>query len=113
MSQPPFRPVGRRDTDKERIVLRPVPPHLFGHVPDNARPVEKAAPILVGTVVRQWRIEFVQQIAVRGMDLDDLETRFLRPFRCLSERFHDLGNSRFVQWFWLGIVVREWPADSD
>src|ERR1700722_444952 len=68
-----FGPVGCTDPDKKRIARGPVPPHGADDLRQQPDPVLKVAPILIPPMIAQRRKELMDQIPMRGVDLDHLE----------------------------------------
>ncbi len=68
-----FHPVGDRHADAEGLVLGPDGAHRVEHFQGIADVVFQAAAISIAALVRGRREEFMQQIAVRGMNFDQLE----------------------------------------
>ena len=64
-----FHPVGGRHADAEGLVLGPDGAHRV----EQAHAVFQAAAIGIAALVEGRREEFMQQIAVRGMNFDQLE----------------------------------------
>ena len=52
------------------------------------------------------REEFMEQIAVRGMNFDNLESCFERPARPVCKGVHDAANSFLRKRLWKRILVR-------
>src|SRR5439155_18783686 len=67
--------VDRRDANEERPGRRPCLAHGAGDFQREAHPVLARAAVLVGARIRERREKAMQQIAVRGVDLDDIEAR--------------------------------------
>ena len=67
-------PVGCREPDEQRRVGRGIPDRVDDAQQQSRAVLERAA-VLVVAEVRQRREELVQQVAVRGVDLEQLEAR--------------------------------------
>jgi hypothetical protein len=85
-----LHPVDGRDAHEERQRIRPRAADRGGHFQRKAYAAVECAAILVGAVVRQGREKLVDQVAVRGVDFDDLESGGDGPPRgrreCLDDR---------------------------
>ncbi len=66
--------VRRRDADEERLVRRPYRAHGVGDFEREAHAVFAAAAVAVGALVGDGREELVDEIAVRGVNFDDVES---------------------------------------
>ena len=65
--------VDRRHPHEQRPVGRPDGAHRLDHLEREPHPALERAAVLVGPPVGQRREELVQQVAVRGVQLDDVE----------------------------------------
>ncbi len=74
-----FRPVGGADAHAERLIGRPGGPHRADNLEREAHSVFERTAIFVGAMVRKWREELVQQIAMGRVDLDQIEAGAQRP----------------------------------
>ena len=68
--QPPSAQSVRREADEQRRTRGSGIPHRIDDAQEQARAVLERAAVLVGAQVRQRREELVQQVAVRGVDLE-------------------------------------------
>src|ERR1039458_9461212 len=68
-----LHPIDSRDAHEEGQGIRPRGADRSGDFQRKADAAVECAAILVGAVVRQGREKLVDQVAVRGVDLDDLE----------------------------------------
>ena len=66
------------DAQEQRLVLRPCGAHRLRHLERKARAAGEVAAVGVVALVRQGRQELVHQVAVRVVDLEDLEAGFQR-----------------------------------
>ncbi len=71
-------PVGRRDAHTQRALARPLGAHRVEHLQREAHAVVQAAAMRVAALVAQRRQEAVQQVAVGGVQLDQLEAQARR-----------------------------------
>jgi hypothetical protein len=69
-----FGPVGPRDPHADRPVRREGLADGVEHLERKAEPVLQRAPVRVVPEVRQRRQELVEQVAVRPMDLNGVES---------------------------------------
>ncbi len=74
-------PVGCGDADEQRQMVRPLCAHRVHNLQHEAGAVVEAAAVVVGAAIRERRQEFVKQVAVRRVNLDDVESRLERPAR--------------------------------
>ena len=72
-----FDPVVRRDAHRHRLVVRPDRAHRAEHLQRKAQPVFERAAVFVGALVGERRDERRQQIAVRAVQLEPVETGLL------------------------------------
>ncbi len=79
-----FDPVGRRDAHAQRLVARPRLAAGLEHLERKAPALFHRAAILVAAPVAERREELVQQIAVRAVQLDQVETQ---PQAALDRRY--------------------------
>ena len=70
-----FHVIDRRDAREERPRRRPRLAHRARHLERKAHAVLARAAVLVGARIGERRKKGVQQVAVRGVDLDDVEAR--------------------------------------
>ena len=70
-------PVGRRYADEERQMRGPIVANRIDDLQHQARAVLEAAAVCICALVGERREKLVQQIAVCGMDLDELEARLV------------------------------------
>src|SRR5208282_5106746 len=87
-----FFPIRRRNAHEKRQALRPNLPDSSDNLRRQANSIFQIAAILVRPRVRKRRQELVQQIAVRGMDFNHLESRRQRAFRRFLERPDNFSN---------------------
>ena len=70
-------PVDGRDAHAERLALGPGLAHRLEDLERQAHAVLEAAAVGIGALVRQRREELMQQVAVRGVQLDHVEAEAL------------------------------------
>jgi hypothetical protein len=85
-------PVGRRHPDDHRLAGREGGAHGVHDLDDQPDAVLERTAVTVGPLVRQRRQELVQQVAVRGVHLDDVEAGLVGPARARGERIDDAGD---------------------
>nr|GEU28584.1 hypothetical protein [Tanacetum cinerariifolium] len=90
-------PVGGRDAHADRAVGRKRGAHGVEHLERKAGAVFQRAAVFVGAQVRQRREELVQQVAVRGMDLDGVDADVRRPARRCREAVADAAQAVLVE----------------
>jgi hypothetical protein len=71
--EPAGKPVAAGDAGAHRLLLRPCRAHRTGDLERQAQAVLEAAAVVVGALVRQRRDELVEEIAVRRVELDEIE----------------------------------------
>lgn len=87
-----LEPIRRRDAHEQRHVARNGRAHALDDLERQPRPVLEAPAVLVAAAVRHGRQELVQQVAVRAVDLDEVEARRDRAPRRARERRPDLRD---------------------
>src|ERR1700733_1258651 len=101
-------PVGRRDLDAHRLFRRKHRAHGIEHFERITHPVLQGPAIFIGALVGDRRQELVQQIAVRAMQLDGVDTQPAGAPRGFDEGLanalepHDIEYERLQ----LAILVR-------
>src|SRR5664280_810328 len=80
-----LNPVGGGDADEERQMGWPCGANGVHHFQQQAGAIAKAAAEGICAPVRQWRKKLVEQIAVRGVNLDKVKMRSQGPLRCLGK----------------------------
>src|SRR3984957_10377689 len=102
-------PVGRRDLDADRLFRRKHRAHRIEHFERIPHPVLQRSAIFVGALVGDRRQELVQQIAVRAMQLNGVDTQPAGAPRGFDEGLanplepHDIEYERLQ----LAILVRD------
>ena len=86
-------PVGAGDPDDQRQGGGYGGPHRVHDLEQQPDPVLEGAAVRVLAVVRERREELVQQVAVRGVQLDQVEARRDRPAGRGREGLDDLGDA--------------------
>jgi len=69
-----FRPIGSGDADKEGQVGRPLGANGVNDLQEHADAVFEAAAVVVGSLIGEGGEEFVEQVAVGGVDFDKVES---------------------------------------
>ena len=80
-----FNPVGGRDADKEGEVGRPCGSDGIDDLQEEACAAFEAAAVSIGALIGERREELMQQIAVSGMDLNEVEASGEGPLCRLRE----------------------------
>ena len=75
----PFHPIGRRNAREQRHVVGHQPAQLLGDAEDQPHAILEAAAIFVGSLIAERRKKLVEQIAVGGVDFDELEASLNGP----------------------------------
>ena len=88
-----FRPLARRDAEKEREFLGPLAANGLDDLAQQACAILEAATVLVGARVGERREELVDQIAVRAVELDHLEAGVEGAARGIGEGRNNILNS--------------------
>ena len=104
-----LEPVGGADAEEERHRRRDHVADQVDELEHQPRAVLEAAAVLVGALVRDRRHELVQQVAVRAVDLDDVEAGSQRAVRGGREggfELLDLGSGHGV-WLCQAFRVRD------
>ena len=81
----------------QREARGPSRPHALHDTEQEARAVLSAAAMFVGTPVAQRREEALNKVAMRGVDLNQLESRPRRPPRGIGEIRSHLGYAGAVE----------------
>src|ERR1700733_1438137 len=95
-----FNPVGRGDLDADRLFRREYRTHGVEHFERITHPVLQGAAIFVRALVGDRRQKLVQQVAVRAMQLDGVDTQSARPPRGFDKGLanalepHDIERER-------------------
>src|ERR1700722_17099068 len=84
-------PVGRRNLDADRLVLRKRRAHRIEPLQRIAQPVLQAATILIGAPIGYRRQELVQQIAVRAVQFETVEAE---PLGAFGGRYESVADAR-------------------
>ena len=92
--EPALDPVGRGQPDEQRLVVGPGRADGVGRLDEQPRAVLQRAAVLVVALVGQRREELVQQVAVGGVQLDDVEPGVVGASRGGGERRGDARRSR-------------------
>ncbi len=79
-----------RQPHEQRLVLRPVHPHRFGHLGDEPHPVQFGAAIFVRALVGFFRQELVHEIAVGAVQLQHVEAGGIGAPRRLAPGLHQI-----------------------
>ena len=81
-----------REAHEQRLGRRPVGAHAFHHLDGEPHPVKFAAAILVVAHVGERREELVDQVAVRHVEIENVEARLVGAPRRLAPALDDFGN---------------------
>ena len=87
--EPALDPVGRGQPDEQRLVVGPRGADGVGRLDEQPGAVLQRAAVLVVALVGQRREELVQQVAVGGVQLDDVEAGVVGPAGGRGERRGD------------------------
>lgn len=87
-----LRPVGGGDAEEERLVVGPHGADRVDDLEGEAHPVVEGAAVLVRADVGVRREELADQVAVRAVDLGDLEARVQGATGALGELGDDLAD---------------------
>ena len=98
------RPVRRGDPDEQGQAFGPDRADRFHHLEAEPHAVVERAAVGVGPRVAERREELVQQVAVRGVDLDDLDAEMPRANGCRPKRLYDRAQPLRVERLrhWIG-----------
>ncbi len=102
---PPVGPVGARQAHRQRERVRPHGAHRVHHLQQDAHAVREGAAVAVGALVGERGQEAVQQVAVCGVQFDQLNARGVRAARGVGKGRHQAVDPRLVQRGHLGIAV--------
>src|SRR3954447_26893061 len=83
-------PIGSGDAHEERQMIRPRLPHAFGDAERKAHAILERPAVFVRAHVAERREELVQEIAVRHVQLDDVEACIQRQLGGPDELLDDL-----------------------
>src|SRR6267142_1204231 len=92
-----LHPVGRRDAHEQRPAVRPTRPHGARDLQQDADAVLERAAVGVRAVVRERREEFVEQVPVRGVQLEDTEAGAERALRRVAKGLDDPRDALAVE----------------
>lgn len=98
-------PVGGRDPDEERLVLRPGRPHRGNDLQREPHPTLDVTAVAIGAEVGDRVQELVQQVPVCPVQLDDVETGVDSAQRRRDEVVKDLRDPGRVERRRLGVVA--------
>ena len=100
-------PVGGGDADEDGQMLWPRGADGFDHFEGESGAVFEAAAVLVGAVVGERREELVEEIAVGGVDLDEVEASGEGAMSCCDEVGDDFVHAGAVEGGGDGVGVVE------
>src|SRR5580693_2090698 len=86
-------PIAGRDADEQRVANGPDAANGADNFEEEARAIFEGTAVGIGAVVGERREEFVEQVAVRGMDFDHLKTGLRGTRGGSSEIFDHFLNS--------------------
>ena len=106
---PSLDPVGGRDAHAHRQIGRHCGTHGIEHFERKAHAVFQRAAVVVDAVVRQRRQELVQQVAMRGMQFDDIQAEAGGAAGGVDEAVADTGEAGLIECHrrWLVGQVRD------
>ena len=90
-------PVRRRNAHKQRQMIRPRSAHSVGHLEQQPDAIVEAAAVPVGALVGKRRQEFVQQVAVRRVNLNKIESSLVGAPRRIGKCADYAGNFCLIQ----------------
>jgi glycerate kinase len=97
-----LHPVGAGDAHEQRAALRQIGAHGLDGVAQEAGAVLERAAVGVGAMVAERRQEFVEQVAVGGVNLDDAEAGVVGALGRLDERLLQAVDSAMSSAFGIG-----------
>ena len=100
-------PVGSGDADKQRQTLRPHAANGIHHLEHQPDAIVEAAAVCIGALICQRRQKLMKQIAVRRMNLNEIEAGLKRPARSLAKALDHRPNSGFVERRRHGVIRRK------
>ncbi len=105
-----LNPVGGGDADEERQMGWPYGANGVHHFQQQAGAIAKAAAEGVRAPVGQWRKKLVEQIAVRGVNLNKVKMRGQGPMRGLSKGLRNGRKSVGGLKAWAGSIPGQKPG---
>ena len=93
----PSRIVFHRQPHEQRLVVGPVRAHRFGHLGDEAHPVQFGAAIFVRALVGFLRQEFMHEIAVGAVQFEHVEAGLIGAPRRLAPGLHQVFHLMALQ----------------
>jgi len=100
-------PLDGGDADEEGPVLGPLSANGVDGFDEQADTVFEAATIAVCPLVGERRQEFVEQVAMGRVDLDDIKSGGKCAACSSGEGFRDSGDARGVEFIRLGVLIVE------
>jgi len=99
-----FDPIAGRDADEERKVRGPGGADCVDDLEEKACAVLEAASVRVGALIGEGREKLVEQIAVGGVDFNEVETGSEGAFRGTAEGLDDGIDAGLIERLWDGVV---------
>ena len=87
-----FHSVCRRNAEKQRQFFWPNRPNRFGHFKREPHPVLQRTPVLVSSVIGEWREKAVNQVAVGAMNFCNLKPDGVSVFCSIRKILHEFLN---------------------
>jgi hypothetical protein len=93
-------------SDTDRIAIRQGGAHRLEHLQRETHAVFQRAPVGVGALVRNRREELMQQVTMRGVQLDGVDADQSRAHRGIGKGLLDARQSGGVQRLWRRLAGR-------
>lgn len=90
-------PIGGRDTNEEGQVGRPCGAHGVDDLKEQAYAIFEASTIGIGALIRERGKEFVEEVAVCGVDFDEIEAGGMGAMRGLGEGANDGVDAGLIE----------------
>ena len=103
---PAFSPIGGRNSNEQRFL--PDGADRVHYFDEEAYPVPERTAVAIRAPVGQRREEFVQQVAVGSMDLDDAKTGLSGATGCGDKGVPDSADARRIERDRHRVLVGEW-----
>ena len=102
-----IRPVGGGDAYKQRQAIRPHAANRIRHFQHQADAIVEAAAVSVRAMIRERRQKLMQQVAMRRVNLNEIEARLECPARGLAKALDNGLDSGFIERHRHGIIGRK------
>src|SRR4029077_17614127 len=102
-----FDPIGCRNANEKRHAFRNHAANRADDLADDARAVFERTAVGIETEIRKRRKKFMQEVAMRRMDFDHVESRITGAASSLGKCLHGDTNLPIIESDWIRIIVCE------